>query len=394
MEKRLRVGLIADNASADQYIGDLIEWARDQANISISVIVVRRRTNDIDHHDGNDSVVSSSRTLHKFFEGVLWKFITRIERRRLKTSKFSNTCPSSIEFDRAHWSTITIDRLDQRVNDRDFSDHDLAALNNENFDLLVQFGNSDEAVDLVGCARLGILRLCYGDDRQFNGCPPGFWEVLLRQNKSRFTILHVDSKSIRGSVVATGFVPTHAYYLLNQAQLRGAANRYLKPLLTTVMSSGSLPKPARNLPYSGRRQGSPRIIDLASYISAVVVRSIVSKARSAVGLEERWGISLIGRKWIDVALYDGRSIENPRGRYFADPFLIVVEGETFCFVEDYIDSKHKGVISVLKVSDSAPSFVGQVIEEDFHLSFPYMFEYENELFMCPEAHQSGQIRLY
>ena len=34
------------------------------------------------------------------------------------------------------------------------------------------------------------------------------------------------------------------------------------------------------------------------------------------------------------------------------------------------------------------------MEEDFHLSFPFIFEYENEIFMCPETHEKKEIRVY
>jgi len=35
-----------------------------------------------------------------------------------------------------------------------------------------------------------------------------------------------------------------------------------------------------------------------------------------------------------------------------------------------------------------------VLEEDFHLSFPYLFEYQGELLMCPETATANDIRIY
>ena len=39
-------------------------------------------------------------------------------------------------------------------------------------------------------------------------------------------------------------------------------------------------------------------------------------------------------------------------------------------------------------------FLGPVLEEDFHLSFPYIFKYNEQIFMCPETHQKEEIRIY
>jgi hypothetical protein len=35
-----------------------------------------------------------------------------------------------------------------------------------------------------------------------------------------------------------------------------------------------------------------------------------------------------------------------------------------------------------------------VLAEPFHLSFPYLFEFDGTIYMCPECHASRQIRLY
>jgi len=38
--------------------------------------------------------------------------------------------------------------------------------------------------------------------------------------------------------------------------------------------------------------------------------------------------------------------------------------------------------------------LGPCLQEAFHLSFPYLFLYQGELYMCPEAAASKQIRVY
>ena len=40
------------------------------------------------------------------------------------------------------------------------------------------------------------------------------------------------------------------------------------------------------------------------------------------------------------------------------------------------------------------SFIGVAVEESFHLSFPYLFEYRGELYMCPESSANRDIRIY
>jgi hypothetical protein len=69
------------------------------------------------------------------------------------------------------------------------------------------------------------------------------------------------------------------------------------------------------------------------------------------------------------------------------------EGD-YCFVEDFDYKINKGYISVYKLSKKNSERVGVAIEEPFHMSYPFIFEYESKLYMCPETAEKKEIRLY
>ena len=96
----------------------------------------------------------------------------------------------------------------------------------------------------------------------------------------------------------------------------------------------------------------------------------------------------------DVVLHKSRIIKNPPNRFFADPFIVQREGKNFCFVEDYDFAKGKGRISVLELSPTGEEYLGVALEDEFHLSYPFIFERDGELFMCPETHATNDIRVY
>lgn len=79
----------------------------------------------------------------------------------------------------------------------------------------------------------------------------------------------------------------------------------------------------------------------------------------------------------------------PEGLYYADPFLLERDGKTYVFFEEY-DYK-KGRICYSDIEEWSPE---PAIEEDHHLSFPSVFEYEGRLFMIPEALDTHAIPLY
>ena len=78
----------------------------------------------------------------------------------------------------------------------------------------------------------------------------------------------------------------------------------------------------------------------------------------------------------------------------ADPFLFV-KGKTLYLFYESERSGEKGIIRMKKSDDlthwSSPV---TVLDQPFHLSFPFVFEYAGDIFMIPETQASESIRLY
>jgi len=71
-----------------------------------------------------------------------------------------------------------------------------------------------------------------------------------------------------------------------------------------------------------------------------------------------------------------------------DPFLIC----GYIFAE--IVKKGKGIIAVAKLRNDNVLDFKPIIEENFHMSYPNVFQYQNHWYMIPETYQSGAIFLY
>ncbi len=77
----------------------------------------------------------------------------------------------------------------------------------------------------------------------------------------------------------------------------------------------------------------------------------------------------------------------------ADPFMVYDKsGIWYMFFEVYSDQGDIGFAS----SDDCINwqYKGLVLDEPFHLSYPYVFEYEDTYYMIPESGESHEVRLY
>jgi len=86
--------------------------------------------------------------------------------------------------------------------------------------------------------------------------------------------------------------------------------------------------------------------------------------------------------------------------FYADCFITDHFGEPIIFFENWKAKYGLGVISYVRLSDvmghtsNIDQYIHTVLKNDTHFSYPYLFEYENELYMLPENYQSNGISLY
>jgi hypothetical protein len=81
--------------------------------------------------------------------------------------------------------------------------------------------------------------------------------------------------------------------------------------------------------------------------------------------------------------------------YLADPFPFRHQGRDFIFVEQYLYSRTRGCIAVVTVDRNgihgAPRIV---LEEPHHLSYPFVFEQDGQIWMIPESGAARNVSLY
>jgi len=97
--------------------------------------------------------------------------------------------------------------------------------------------------------------------------------------------------------------------------------------------------------------------------------------------------SLAGTSW--------NVLPNPWSRFLADPIAIERDDKTVLFVEDFDHDREKGIISALEFAEHGPiRFLPCVLEEPWHLSYPFVMEAEGEVWMIPESSANREVALY
>ena len=389
-----RVGIILDSTSISKQLMDLISISKKSENYEITALVI----NNVQHKKRNIGLQIASyikrRGLQKFISNAVFKFVCKMESTVLKRMTKFNNFNSSSQLNKEDFVSINVNpKISKSGLVYRYEYEDIKRIKELNLDLLIRGGSGILRGDILDACPNGVISFHHADKDINRGSPPGFWEVYDRSARTGFVIQRLKDELDGGDVLYKGFVSTHWFYSLNRAHLCEVANPFFHRVLEDITSESPKLKVLKKSPYSYPLYTTPTVLQTLIYL---LKTSYILGSKIAIKLQ---GKSLrcsvayqFSKKWNEAMLWRSQRISNPKNRFLADPFVIKQNGSHFCFVEDFDYNSNKGSISAYKITPSGYEAIGVVLEEDFHLSFPFIFEYE--IFMCPETHEKKEIRLY
>lgn len=279
---------------------------------------------------------------------------------------------------------------------------DIETIRGADLDVLLYLG--EERVFDVGTikvARHGLWCLEHGSPAPYPGAAGGFWETLageLTVRSSLKALTDVDEeRDLCSSVFAT--------HLTSVARTRASIywtsaafpSRALKAALMLDPVDTGTPAPGR---AQQRIAGTVIPSESANRMFARrlprYARRVARTALTQMSARRQWFLLLAPEQEALVpSLAQAQRIVPPRDRFWADPHMVSREGRYFVFVEELPFATGRGRIAVLVLDDSG-SVEGPftVLERPYHLSYPFVFEHDGDLFMIPESEQNETVELY
>ena len=90
-----------------------------------------------------------------------------------------------------------------------------------------------------------------------------------------------------------------------------------------------------------------------------------------------------------------RHVRDVKAGFVADPFMVREGDRWYMFFEVYNRESGKGEIGLAISMDGFRwEYDRIVLEEPFHMSYPYVFKWRDQYFMIPESSRDSSIRLY
>lgn len=378
---KIRIGIMINSYNVFKWIEKIIQDINALQNLDLVLIII-------------DNTVEK-KSYKKKFSNVLYKLYRRFDYKFFsKNIKYNAFQIVNIEKQLNKCSIMHVKPNTKGLSQR-FGDNDINKIYDKQIDVLLKFGFKTLKGDILNVTKYGIWSYHHGDNRKYKGRSVLFWEIYNNDLVSG-TVLQLSTGKYNDSKViidrTTSKTENISLYRNRNATYWKASNMMVRNLEKLSLYGFEFIEERiekNNYKYNNKIFKYPTNIEMIYFLWTMFSRALGRKIDNVL-FKNIWKVSYkINNNYITV-----NSSDND---WIADPFPFSFNGKKYLFYEKFISSKNKGVISCLEIKndnklDDIDSKI--VLEKDYHLSFPNIFEYSNEVYMIPETKQNKTIELY
>ena len=287
------------------------------------------------------------------------------------------------------------------------SDADVERARGYDLDVAIRLGFRILRGGALKIARHGVWSYHHGDNLVNRGGPPGFWEVM-EEHATTGSVLQILSEELdAGGVIYRSQASTSPFSVTkNRTEFFWKSSTFVVRKLRDLYAEGATaltdPHPYAGAPqaYSRRLYLTPNNREFAPHLARLLTRYAREKWRGVTEFNQ-WALAYRFTPGApngdvpDMAPFRFRSLVPPPDRFWADPFPLRVDGRFYVLFEELEFNAPKGRICGMEIGPNGP--VGEpvrVLERNYHLSYPYTFEWRGERFMIPESVANRSVDLY
>ena len=391
MTEKIKIGLMIDSTNVPYWVYTMIEKINQSNYAKIELVIV------------NGSEVSKNSTLTKIKNNknyFLYKIYTKLEN-KIYNPELDVFTTYDLKDKLSNVKELTVIPKQTKYSDW-IKPEDVKEILENDLDVIVRLGFRILRGDILKAAKCGVWSFHHGDNDVNRGGPAGFWEVFQNHPVTGSILQIINEELDEGKVLAKSYSTTDPMLVK-----RNCNNYYNKTL-------SFLPRKLKELHELGKDEFLQKVEkeneNIKFYSNKLYVKptntEFFKMGYSNFGkflkrnLEnahsfEQWGLLFDIKKEISKSMWRYKKILPPKDRFWADPHIVTMDENYFIFIEEYIYNQSKGHIAIIKMDKEGNyDYLGKVLEKDYHLSYPFVFEFENNFYMVPETESNNNIELY
>lgn len=282
-----------------------------------------------------------------------------------------------------------------------FAERDVQEIRRLDLDFILRFGFNIIRGEILGAARYGVWSFHHDDETKYRGSPPCFWEIYFGDPVTGAILQRLTDRLDAGVVLRRGYQKTiDTSYVRNRDALFFESTAWPAQVCIDIKNGrtdylqGAPSETSAPILYTPGN-GSMIVFFLK------VIRNVLRRLRVFVWFDS-WNVGIADGPVETFVQKNARPrirwLPPPQpGTFRADSFAVRRGDDVHVLFEDFDYRTSKGCISAVTLHggdvDRFEEFRG-VISGPHHMAYPYLFEYEGEVYCVPEAWETGKVTLY
>lgn len=292
--------------------------------------------------------------------------------------------------------TINLSPIRKRYVDF-FNEKDSQGIKDKKLDILLRHEFGIIKGKILDSTKYGIWSFHHGDNSINRGGPAGFWEIVLEEAYVGVTLQKLTNELDGGEIIDKAYFNRHWSYIKTRDLVYQSSVSLLFKNLQLLNANTSTTK--KSGLYYNPLYRSPNLYYTFFYLSKFYKKLSVKffkKFLSRIfGVKfNSWTLFIGKGNFLNSTLFRIKPVKIPRNEFWADPFLFDFEGENYVFFENYCYTSKKGKISCGKIMNGNIYDVKDVLKLNYHLSYPFIFEEDNFIYMIPETHENKRLEIF
>lgn len=278
-----------------------------------------------------------------------------------------------------------------------FKTSDIKQIEEYKLDLLLNLGFQNINVDITKVASHGIWSLIHSEDLLNHKEYIGLYELLNMAPAIEVRLQQTKASSKGIFIIDRAFFSPHwSLTKTTDEILEGSVSLILKNI--RLLSNG-ISMTGKALGSSNSKGSSLRLKEVIKYCFSfyfAIAKKVYKTVNSTLfGVNYQcWNLFLASGDFLNTELTGLKPAKPPKNEFWADPFLFQYNNENYVFFETFCYKTKKGKLSCGIIEQDNITDVADILDLEYHLSYPFVFEEDGEIFLMPETMDNKRLEIY
>ena len=270
-------------------------------------------------------------------------------------------------------------------------------LKNLRLDLIINLDVQTIDSLLFTVSKHGVWEMLFQDFGLKKTAPVGFFEVLKKKPVIAASLCRIAPNSEENEVLNTAYFNRH-WSMTETATIvaEGSVSLFFKNLEKLKKGALEVHSNFSHEKIANENLSFQNVLGYLFLFYSEFLTKLFEKVMAKVFQRryECWTIFTGSKGFFDRITSSPVQLIMPKDEFWADPFLFHHDDKDYLFFENYSYKTKRGKISCGILEDGQLSEIGDVLDFNFHLSFPFIFEENGKIYLMPESSENKKLQVF